>query len=94
MNTQANLMSQQIPPISAAPRDFYSDAKQHRDYFEKEASARRNPVPQSAESLANIPFGESDNSESYDRSLSGIASKIPLNVQQGSRKTEKNKGAS
>jgi hypothetical protein len=30
--------------------------------------------------LANIPFGESDNSEYYDKSLSGIASKIPYNT--------------
>ena len=38
---------------------------------------KKKPLP-SNESLS-IPFGESDNSEYYDKSLSAIASKIPLN---------------
>jgi hypothetical protein len=49
---------------------------------------KRKPGP-SNESLANIPFGESDNSEYYDRSLSGIASKIPLNQRVNTREDER-----
>ncbi|CAM5999816.1 unnamed protein product [Sphagnum balticum] len=34
LNTQSNLLTQQVPPIPQAPfREFYSDAKQHRDLF-------------------------------------------------------------
>ena len=36
----------------------------------------------SNESLDRIPFGESDTSEYYDKSLSAIASKIPLGSQR------------
>ena len=31
-----------------------------------------------AESIGNIPYPESDTSEYYDKSLSGIASKVPI----------------
>jgi hypothetical protein len=75
-------MTQQIPPIQASQqqKEFYSDAKQAKEYFDnKESNIKRKiPIP-SGESLANIPLGESDNSEYYDKSLSGIASKIPFN---------------
>ena len=34
LNTQSNLLTQQVPPIPQVPfREFYSDAKQHRDLF-------------------------------------------------------------
>lgn len=55
--TQTNFMTQQIPPIQASQqqRDFYSDAKQLKDYFEKESNIKKKPV--SGESLSHIPFG-------------------------------------
>lgn len=50
-------MTQQIPPIQASQqqKDFYSDAKQFKEYFEKESNIKRKPI--SGESLSNIPFG-------------------------------------
>ena len=50
---------------------------------------KKKPIP-SNESLS-IPFGESDNSYFYDRSLSAIASKVPLNHRMSSREEEKYK---
>jgi hypothetical protein len=77
-NSQPSLMSQNIPAIPHnLQKEFYSDAKQHKEYFDRESNLKKKPIP-SNESLS-IPFGESDNSEFYDKSLSAIASKVPLN---------------
>jgi len=45
----------------------------------------------SNESLDRIPFGESDTSEYYDKSLSAIASKIPMGQRVNTREDEKMK---
>jgi hypothetical protein len=80
-HSQNNFLTQQIPPIQASQqqKEFYSDAKQAKEFLDYKESniKRKNPI--SMDSLVNIPFGESDNSEYYDKSLSGIASKIPYN---------------
>ena len=44
-----------MPLMPQIQKDFYSDIKQHREYFEKESNAKKKPMP-SNESLS-IPFG-------------------------------------
>ncbi len=57
--TQNNFMTQQVPPLQASQqqREFFSDAKQMKDFFEKESSVKRKANPPSGESLSYIPNG-------------------------------------
>ena len=75
--SQPPFHTQQVPPIPPQQAQFYSDSKQHREIFEKE-STKRKQTGAVAESIGNIPYPESDTSEYYDKSLSGIASKVPI----------------
>ena len=47
--TQNNFMTQQIPPIqpSQQQKEFYSDAKQVKELFEKESNVKRKVNPSS-----------------------------------------------
>ena len=83
--SQNPFMTQQapIPPTpQPPPPHFYSDNKQHKEFFEREATKKKASPESSKEVIPPYPI-ESDTSEYYDKSLSGVASKIPLKNNSG-----------
>ena len=47
LQTQNNFNTQQIPPIQVSnhQKEFYSDAKQMKEYFDKESNIKNKNIP-------------------------------------------------